>query len=327
MSTTTQDEGLGIDHQVVLILVGLVASGKVRSRSPNTACKRDQRGASTVDVCGGAPGTLSSLSQVQPGRTWRSEEGGSSDETESAGGVLCLHRQNERGCGRAHWLDIASEFPGTAAWVLYFDTPYNICAARLQNRTNHPTIASVAEGIRALRSFSSTFQPPVPHEGYDRLLRVTPNDHPNNFYTREDILATMHVLRDSPPIERAADPVQPRITQFFRGGGNQHSHGGARAYHGGGGGAGGPALHVGASRGRGPWHSQPQPWTARGRPHAHNRGYAPYRGGRGSMRGGYSDTSNGRRHDRSTPDEARVCLPEGPSSRGNGSSKDPLVLD
>ncbi|KAA1468767.1 P-loop containing nucleoside triphosphate hydrolase protein [Dentipellis sp. KUC8613] len=306
MSTAPQDEGLCIDHPIVLILVGLVASGKstfavaLQEYFPQfRRCSQDE---------------LGDRRKVEALARQSLREGYS----------VCIDRTNADAGQRAHWLDIASEFPGTPAWVLYFDTPYNVCAARLQNRINHPTITSVPEGIRVLRSFSSTFQAPMPHEGHERLLRMTPNEHPNDFYTREDVIATMHALRDSPPIERAAGLVQPRITQFFQGGANQHSHGRTRGYRGRGGGAGGSALHGGASRGRGPWHSQPQPWAARGMPH---RGYAPYHVGRETMRGGYSDTSNGRRRDRSPSDEARGRLPDGPSSRGNGSSKDPLVLD
>ncbi|KDQ61586.1 hypothetical protein JAAARDRAFT_99271, partial [Jaapia argillacea MUCL 33604] len=118
-----------------------------------------------------------------------------------AGSSVCVDRTNFDESQRSHWINIAHEFPGTSIWVLVFDTPYDVCAARLQNRMfGHPTIHNPAQGLSVLSNFSSMFQFPSPREGYDHLISLRPDDHRSPTYSHGDIVSILHRLRDSPLI-------------------------------------------------------------------------------------------------------------------------------
>ncbi|KAG2011398.1 hypothetical protein CC2G_011522 [Coprinopsis cinerea AmutBmut pab1-1] len=47
---------------------------------------------------------------------------------------VCIDRTNFNASQRFHWIKIAREFPGTMIWVIVFDTPYEVCVARLHER-------------------------------------------------------------------------------------------------------------------------------------------------------------------------------------------------
>ncbi|KAI0044531.1 hypothetical protein FA95DRAFT_253892 [Auriscalpium vulgare] len=176
-------DALALGHaQIVLILVGLVASGKSsfasaleRHYPQFRRCCQDELGDRRA-VEGAARAAL--------------REGLS----------VCVDRTNIDATQRAHWINIAHEFPGVPAWILLFDTPYNVCAERLQLRHDHPTIRDAAAGLRILARFASEVAPPAPSEGHERLLALAPAQlPPAGAYSRADVRAVLHRVRDAPP--------------------------------------------------------------------------------------------------------------------------------
>ncbi|TFK39407.1 hypothetical protein BDQ12DRAFT_665256 [Crucibulum laeve] len=157
------------DAKVVLILCGLIASGKFRR------CNQDDLG------------DRRRVEQL-------------ARESLDRGQSVCIDRTNFNPLQRSYWIEIAREFPGTLIWVIVFDTPYEICASRLQKRTSHPTITNVEQGLSVLSRFAADFQRPTAREGFDRVLYVKPSDHTSPIYTRSDISAILHRVRDSPPL-------------------------------------------------------------------------------------------------------------------------------
>ncbi|KAI0296001.1 hypothetical protein BC826DRAFT_908766 [Russula brevipes] len=124
---------------------------------------------------------------------------------------VCIDRTNVDSAQRSHWIRIAREFPDTAVWVIFFDTPYDVCAARLRSRQNHPTITNADHGMQILSRFASTFEPPLPGEGYDKLIALTLEDQPSAGYSRPDILAILKRLRDSPSVRDSTHGTQSTI--------------------------------------------------------------------------------------------------------------------
>ncbi|KAI0033673.1 AAA domain-containing protein, partial [Vararia minispora EC-137] len=109
---------------------------------------------------------------------------------------VCIDRTNIDQTQRSHWVDIAGEFPGVPVRIIVFDTPYGICAQRLRTRHGHPTITRVETALRVLAQFASTYQPPEPHEGYDRLLQLGLADQSPS-YSEERILDILQKLREA----------------------------------------------------------------------------------------------------------------------------------
>jgi len=172
---------LGSEH-VVLILVGLVASGKstfaqaLEDHYPQfRRCNQDD---------------LGDRRRVEHLARQSLREGRS----------VCIDRTNFDALQRSHWIGIAREFPMTSIWLIVFDTPYEVCAARLRERTSHPTIKSPEQGLSVLSRFASDFRHPTALEGYDRIISLRPSDHTSPVYSRSDITAILQRVRDSPPV-------------------------------------------------------------------------------------------------------------------------------
>ncbi|KAH9835333.1 P-loop containing nucleoside triphosphate hydrolase protein [Rhodofomes roseus] len=199
--------------KVVLILVGLIGSGK------STFAQALEKHVPRFRRC----------NQDDLGNRQRVEA--LARESLDEGLSVCIDRSNFDARQRATWISIAREFPGTEAWVLVLDTPYEVCAQRLQERTDHPTIKSPSEALPILSRFSSQYRPPSAHEGYTRFLSLPPSEQPLE-YTREDVLAILDRLRDAQP------PPEPqsRIDAFFPAAGR--GYGVRGGWRGGGGGGG-----------------------------------------------------------------------------------------
>jgi len=104
------------DGPVVIMLVGLIASGKstfaqaLENQLPHfRRCNQDE---------------LGSRLRVEVAVRQALTEGLS----------VCVDRTNVDPTQRAHWINIAREFPGTRVGIIVFDTPYNVCASRLHTR-------------------------------------------------------------------------------------------------------------------------------------------------------------------------------------------------
>ncbi|KIK07773.1 hypothetical protein K443DRAFT_128883 [Laccaria amethystina LaAM-08-1] len=195
-----------VEGQVVLILCGLIGSGKstfaesLQSHFPQfRRCNQDDLG-DRRRVEHLARGSL------------------------SQGLSVCIDRTNFNASQRSYWIDIAHEFPGTAIWVIVFDTPYEICAARLRERKSHPTIKSPEQGLSVLERFAADFVSPASHEGYQRILYVKPSDLPSPPYARADIAAVLQRVATSSPVlarnstpRRGVSSANPRGSFSFRG--------------------------------------------------------------------------------------------------------------
>lgn len=92
-------------EQIVLILVGLVGSGK------STFALALERHFPKFRRC----------NQDELGNRRRVEAQARSALRQ--GLSVCIDRTNIDETQRAHWVNIAHEFPGTLIWVLHFDTP------------------------------------------------------------------------------------------------------------------------------------------------------------------------------------------------------------
>ncbi|KAF8478780.1 P-loop containing nucleoside triphosphate hydrolase protein [Gautieria morchelliformis] len=182
------------ETQVVLILVGLVASGKSTfAQALETffplfrRCNQDDLGN-------------------------RRKVEALAVQTLRQGLSVCIDRTNFDESQRGHFINIARSFPNTTIWALIFDTPYEVCASRLQTRTNHPTITNPELGLSILERFSADYRPPIVEEGFDRIMRLRP--HPTGKYTRDEVAAILADIRNSkPPPPRTPDTNR----QFFRG--------------------------------------------------------------------------------------------------------------
>ncbi|GBE89128.1 P-loop containing nucleoside triphosphate hydrolase protein [Sparassis latifolia] len=172
------------EKQVVLLLVGLIGSGKstfaeaLQEHVPNfRRCNQDDLGDRR---------RVESLARLSL----------------SQGLSVCIDRTNFDEAQRATWIKIAREYLGTYVWVIVFDTPYEVCIERLRVRTNHPTIKTPTEALSVLSRFQSQYYPPAPHEGHTRILNLrTPDQSPA--YTRAHVLAILQRVRDAPSIDPA----------------------------------------------------------------------------------------------------------------------------
>ncbi|KAJ7281888.1 P-loop containing nucleoside triphosphate hydrolase protein [Mycena rebaudengoi] len=119
------------------------------------------------------------------------------------GSSVVIDRTNFDSSQRAHWIKIAREFPGTLIWVIVFDTPKDVCATRLQTRTEHPTIKDPQDALFILERFSSQYRAPHESEGYDRIIYLQPPQQ-EIVYSYSSLEAILRRVRDAPPV---APPV------------------------------------------------------------------------------------------------------------------------
>ncbi|KAF9045710.1 P-loop containing nucleoside triphosphate hydrolase protein [Hymenopellis radicata] len=171
-----------MNEQIVLILVGLVGSGK------STFAQALQEHVPKFRRC----------NQDDLGNRRKVEQ--LARDSLRQGYSVCIDRTNFNEAQRSYWIDIAHEFPGTLIFVIVFDTPYEICALRLKERSSHPTIKSPEQGLEVLARFSSDYVPPMNHEGFDRCLHLTPDQTPLT-YSQEDVSAILQRVRDSVPVQ------------------------------------------------------------------------------------------------------------------------------
>ncbi|KAI0371406.1 P-loop containing nucleoside triphosphate hydrolase protein [Pilatotrama ljubarskyi] len=169
-------------QQVVLILVGLIGSGKSRFAQALEQYFPEFRRCSQDDL--GDRRSVEALAR-------RSLREGLS---------VCIDRTNFDESQRATWINIAREFPQAQPWVIVFDVPFEVCAARIAERTGHPTITSPELGMQVLQRFRSQYRPPSPHEGYTRVLYLKPSDCPDSGYSEADVRAILQRLRESPEL-------------------------------------------------------------------------------------------------------------------------------
>jgi len=114
---------------------------------------------------------------------------------------VCIDRTNFNPPQRAYWIKIAGEFPGTLIWLIVFDTPYETCAARLLERTEHPTIKTPEQGLSVLARFANDFQRPYPDEGYHRIVYLNSGDQPSGpAYSRSQVNNVLLRLWNSAPV-------------------------------------------------------------------------------------------------------------------------------
>ena len=84
--------------------------------------------------------------------------------------------------------------------------------------TFHPTIKNPEQGLSVLSRFAADFEPPNPHEGYDRIIHVKPSEHTSPIYSCSEIAAVMQRLYDAPlPVSPMNHDVPIRAAQSFQG--------------------------------------------------------------------------------------------------------------
>ncbi|KAL5531664.1 hypothetical protein ACEPAG_4541 [Sanghuangporus baumii] len=168
------------DAQIVLVLVGLIASGKSTFAKALEEHFPEFRRCNQDDL--GDRKTVEQLVRISL----------------KQGLSVCIDRTNFDETQRSHWIRIAREFPRTRLWCIIFDTPIHICKERLQNRTNHPTIRSPGQGIEVLYRFKNMFIPPSAGEGFECIFTIKPKDHSSANYSRDEIQTLLERVATSP---------------------------------------------------------------------------------------------------------------------------------
>ncbi|KAF8557802.1 hypothetical protein OG21DRAFT_1505057 [Imleria badia] len=202
------------EEQTVLILVGLIASGK------STFAEALERHFPRFRRC----------NQDDLGNRQRVEE--LAYQTLSEGRSPCIDRTNFNAVQRSHWSAIARAFPRTSISIIVFDTPYHVCASRLERRTSHPTIKDAQHGAVILQKFASDFQLPLPDEEYDHIIYLRPADQRPE-YTRVDILSILGRLKASTRPAGTVVAQRGRASSFGHTGSYSRTNR-ARGYRGGG---------------------------------------------------------------------------------------------
>ncbi|KAJ7173791.1 P-loop containing nucleoside triphosphate hydrolase protein [Mycena filopes] len=188
--------------QVVLILVGLIGSGKSTFAQALENQYPEFRRCNQDDL-----GDRRAVEQL-------------ARQSLQAGASVCIDRTNFDASQRAHWIRIAREFPGTLVWILVFDTPKDVCASRLQTRTEHPTIKNPEDALSILDRFSSQYRAPSEEEGYNRIMYLQPSEQ-EVVYSHTSLGAILCRLRDAPP------SVGPAVSQWHSAPGSPYSRGGS----------------------------------------------------------------------------------------------------
>lgn len=120
-----------------------------------------------------------------------------------------------------------------------------------------------------LYRFANMFSAPTAEEGFDRIYHLKPQAHPRPTYTKEELLALLDQITNSPP--REISSVQLEIRQFLSFGNGGATRGGLTA------------GHYDASRSSG----------SRGNARARGRSRPSGRGGDGPDLGRYADHGRG----------------------------------
>ncbi|PFH51042.1 hypothetical protein AMATHDRAFT_127702, partial [Amanita thiersii Skay4041] len=160
--------------QIVLILCGLVASGK------STFALQLQQHYSQFLRC----------NQDDLGNRHRVEQ--HAREALLNGMSVCIDRTNFNPLQRSYWIEIAREFPGTLIWVIVFDTPF-------EASTSHPTIKTAEQGLFVLSRFASDFVYPQQDEGFHRIIYLPPSDQ-RPIYSRSNVSTILKRVWGSVPI-------------------------------------------------------------------------------------------------------------------------------
>ncbi|KAL5536915.1 hypothetical protein ACEPAF_738 [Sanghuangporus sanghuang] len=199
------------DAQIVLVLVGLIASGKSTFAKALEEHFPEFRRCNQDDL--GDRKTVEQLVRISL----------------KQGFSVCIDRTNFDETQRLHWIRIAREFPRTRLWCIIFDTPIHICRERLQSRTNHPTIRSPEQGIEVLCRFKNMFIPPSAGEGFECIFTIKPEDHSSANYSRDEIQTLLERVATSPPpkpsiqqrgLREYFEAVSPRVVGKRSGGRN-----------------------------------------------------------------------------------------------------------
>ncbi|KAJ7453979.1 P-loop containing nucleoside triphosphate hydrolase protein [Mycena galericulata] len=254
--------------QVVLILVGLIGSGKSTFAQALEAYFPEFRRCNQDDL-----GDRRQVEYV-------------SREALRNGSSVCIDRTNFDPSQRAHWIRIAREVPGTLIWVIVFDTPeevgyvpfpvtgsdyvcrVQVCAARLRTRTGHPTIHDPEAALSILERFSSQYRAPSEDEGYDRIIYLKPSEQEIS-YSHSSLATILHRVRDAPSVPPPS--VGPAVFQHSTRGSPYPRGGSFRATRGRGGGHNvnytGPFRGTGGAPPRGVNRWMHSPGKAKSRPH------------------------------------------------------------
>ncbi|KAJ3866261.1 P-loop containing nucleoside triphosphate hydrolase protein, partial [Lentinula novae-zelandiae] len=166
-------------EKVVLILVGLIGSGKSAfATALESHFPRQWRRCNQDDLGNRAQVEALAKNSLRKGLS------------------VCIDRTNIDESQRAHWIRLAYEFPGTRVWVIFFDTPYEVCALRLQRRTSHPTIRSPEMGLSVLSRFARDLTVPSVNEGFHCVVSLKPVDTKVE-YSDSDIVTILDRVRSS----------------------------------------------------------------------------------------------------------------------------------
>ncbi|KIY70777.1 P-loop containing nucleoside triphosphate hydrolase protein [Cylindrobasidium torrendii FP15055 ss-10] len=189
----SRDRASPTHGQVMLILVGLIGSGKstfaeaLQSFRPEfVRCNQDDLGN-------------------------RREVEFLARRSLAQGKSVVIDRTNFDESQRSTWVGIAKELPGTLIWVLVFDTPYDVCASRLRERTGHPTIHTPEKALDVLARFSKDFTAPQSWEGYDKCFSLSTTETPL-VYTLQDVERILEKARSAKNPVVAERPSQLQQT-------------------------------------------------------------------------------------------------------------------
>ncbi|KAJ7460609.1 P-loop containing nucleoside triphosphate hydrolase protein [Mycena latifolia] len=201
---TANPDSFSGGKQVVLILVGLIGSGKstfAQALEENfpvfVRCNQDDLGDRRQ---------VENLARISLRK----------------GSSVCIDRTNFDPSQRAHWIKIAREIPGTLIWVIVFDTPKDICATRLRTRTQHPTIKNPEDALSILDRFSSQYCAPSNSEGYDRMIYLQPSEQEVS-YSHSSLAAILRRVHDAPSTAASVGPAVYQTSTW----GSPYSRGGS----------------------------------------------------------------------------------------------------
>ncbi|KAG8746182.1 hypothetical protein FRC10_005698 [Ceratobasidium sp. 414] len=172
MSDTATGDEQGSRKLVVMILCGLVGSGKA-SNEQSAFANALQREFPEFRRC----------NQDELGR--RGDVERAVHAALSRGLSVCVDRTNIDPGQRRTWIEIAHQYPDVEIWGVLMDTPYEICSKRLAERTDHPTIKSPQQAQQVLSRFANDFVPIDASEGFNRVYRLPPHHSPD--FTHEEL--------------------------------------------------------------------------------------------------------------------------------------------